>query len=82
MVMTVAVDNNKQNETKTLDPTFRTSVTVIRDDFDLFKDICKNKYPGDPVNTGIQEAIADFNIKNKEHLSDKYAKMKKLLEWG
>lgn len=59
---------------------YRTSVTVLRDEFEIFKDICKRKYDADPVNSGIREAIADFNSKNKEYLSDKYSKMKEMME--
>lgn len=74
---TLAQENK---EDKTLSNEFRTSVTVNRVDFNLFKEICKAKYEKDPVNTGIKEAISDFNKKNRKYLDPTYNRMKELME--
>lgn len=66
---------NKKNKEE-----IRTSFTLNKDDFEIFKDICREKFSQDPLNSGAREAIADFNKKNKEYLQPKYDKLKKLLD--
>ncbi len=60
--------------------TTRTSFTLNKEQFEIFKDICREKYSTDPLNSGANEAIADFNKKNKEYLKPKYDRLKELLD--
>lgn len=74
------VAEHKDDSTPTIKKEFRTSVTVYKDDFEIFKDICKEKYDKDPVNSGIKEAIANFIRENKQYLEPKYSQMKEWFE--
>ena len=78
MVMIVA--EQKSDNSLAMKKEFRTSVTVFKDDFDIFKDICKAKYDKDPVNSGVKEAIAAFIRENKQYLEPKYSQMKEWFE--
>ena len=71
----INVTTNKKNKEE-----IRTSFTLNKDDFEIFKDICREKFSQDPLNSGAREAITDFNKKNKKYLQPKYDKLKKLLD--
>lgn len=74
-MMGINVTTNKKNKEE-----IRTSFTINKDDFEIFKDICREKFSQDPLNSGAKEAIADFNKKNKKHLQAKYDRLKELLD--
>ena len=59
---------------------YRTSVTADKELFELFKDICKNKYDKEPTFNGLNDALISFIQENRQYLEPKYSKIKEILE--
>ncbi len=60
------------------DEFFRTSATVNREDFKLFKALANLKYDTDPLNSAWQEAVKLFNERYAKELTEAVEKIDSL----